>query len=205
MSNIRRYFFTGDLHLSHKNVIKYCNRPFETAAEMNEKLIDNWNSVVTKSDIIYVVGDVAFEKDQEKRDKMLGRLHGEKHLVWGNHDKGLKPTAWQKHFHSAADIRSITIPMQKEDRVVNQHIVMCHYAMRVWDRAHYGTWHLFGHSHNTLPDDPNSLSLDVGVDAWNFTPVSLDQIAEAMSKKTFKPIDHHRGRNGGDDVFIVEG
>ena len=62
MSNTRRYFFTGDTHFSHRNVINYCNRPFETAAEMNEKLIENWNKVVTKSDIVYHVGDVAFEK-----------------------------------------------------------------------------------------------------------------------------------------------
>lgn len=200
MSN-RRYFFTGDTHFSHKNVIKYCNRPFESAAEMNETIIENWNKVVTKSDIVYHLGDVAFEKDVEKRDKLLSRLNGEKHLIWGNHDKGLR-SGWQKHFHSAADLRSITVPFQKDERLIYQHIVMCHYAMRVWDRAHYGTIHLFGHSHNTLPDDPNSLSCDVGVDAWNYTPVSLEQIMALMGQKNFKPIDHHGSRNEGDDVFL---
>jgi len=202
MSNTRRYFFVGDTHFSHRNVIKYCNRPFEDANEMNETLIKNWNAVVTKSDIVYHLGDVAFEKDIEKRDKILSRLHGEKHLIWGNHDKMLKTTGWQKHFHSAADLRGITVPYQKDDRIVNQHIVMCHYAMRVWDRAHYGTVHLYGHSHGTLPDDPNSLSLDVGVDNWNYTPVSLEQIMEVMSKKNFKPLDHHRGKDENEDVFV---
>lgn len=179
MSN-RRYFFTGDTHFSHKNVIKYCNRPFESAAEMNETIIENWNKVVTKSDIVYHLGDVAFEKDVEKRDKLLSRLNGEKHLIWGNHDKGLR-SGWQKHFHSAADLRSITVPFQKDERLIYQHIVMCHYAMRVWDRAHYGTLQFFGHSHGTLT--PSKNQLDIGVDnaftlLGEYRPFSLE---EAMS------------------------
>ena len=204
MGNIRRYWFTGDTHFSHKNVIKYCNRPFETAAEMNEKLIENWNKVVTKSDIVYHVGDVAFEKDQDKLDKLLSKLHGEKHLVWGNHDKGLKGSKLLRHFHSLSDIKTLVVPVTKGEIVSHQRIVLCHYAMRVWDQAHYGTWHLFGHSHSTLPDDPNSLSCDVGVDAWNYAPVSFEQLQEVMAKKTFKPIDGHRGKNTNDDVFPTD-
>ena len=68
----------------------------------------------------------------------------------------------------------------------------------------YKNVHLFGHSHSTLPDDPNSLSCDVGVDAWNYAPVSFEQLQEVMAKKTFKPIDGHRGKNTNDDVFPTD-
>lgn len=79
------------------------------------------------------------------------------------------------------------------DTVVNgQNITLCHYCMRVWSKSHFGAYCLHGRSHGTLPDDPNSLSMDVGVDANNFFPVSFNQIKEKMSKKTFKPIDGHR-------------
>ena len=197
MSNTRRYFFTGDTHFSHRNVINYCNRPFETAAEMNEKLIENWNKVVTKSDIVYHVGDVAFEKDHDKLDRLLSRLHGEKHLVWGNHDKGLKGTKLLRHFHSLSDIKTIVVPYQKNDTVSRQRIVMCHYAMRVWDQSHYGTLQFHGHSHGTL--SPTKNQLDVGVDnafllCGEYRPFSLEEAMQsAMSYQTSQVLtgDHH--------------
>jgi calcineurin-like phosphoesterase family protein len=70
-------------------------------------------------------------------------------------------------------------------------IVMCHYAMRVWNRSHRGAWMLYGHSHGSLPDDPGALSIDVGVDCHDYTPISHDDIGRIMAKKTWKPIDHH--------------
>jgi calcineurin-like phosphoesterase family protein len=63
--------------------------------------------------------------------------------------------------------------------------------MRVWNKSHHGAWHLYGHSHGTLPDDPNALSFDCGVDCHNYTPISFEQVEAIMAKKTFKPIDHH--------------
>ena len=60
--------------------------------------------------------------------------------------------------------------------------------------SHVGAWHLYGHSHGLLPDDPNALSLDVGVDCWGFRPVSFAQIQACMATKTWKPVDGHGGR-----------
>jgi calcineurin-like phosphoesterase family protein len=90
-------------------------------------------------------------------------------------------------------------PMNK-DFVLKPHhqdITLCHYAMKVWNKAHHGAWQLFGHSHGTLPDDPNALQLDVGVDSWDFTPVTVEQIYDRMALKNFKPIDHHDKKVAG--------
>ena len=54
-----KIFLIGDLHFGHRNIIKYCNRPFKDVEDMTEKLIKNWNSVVGKNDIVYVDGDFA--------------------------------------------------------------------------------------------------------------------------------------------------
>lgn len=62
-------------------------------------------------------------------------------------------------------------------------IVLLHYAMKVWNASHYGTWHLYGHTHGELPDDETSLSFDVGVDCHNFYPISYDEVKEIMSTK----------------------
>ena len=64
--------------------------------------------------------------------------------------------------------------------------------MRVWNRAHRGAWHLFGHSHGNLPDDPHALSWDVGVDNNDYAPIHLDELAVIMARKVFRAVDHHR-------------
>ena len=61
--------------------------------------------------------------------------------------------------------------------------VLCHYAMRVWNRAHHGAWHLYGHSHGKLPEAPTTLSMDVGVDNHDFRPWHFDEINLLMTEK----------------------
>lgn len=190
----KQYFFTSDLHLSHTRIIELCDRPFANADEMNDEIIERYNSVVGRNDVCYILGDVSFEKDPVKLDSMLARLNGEKHIVWGNHDHLLqKNSYWRKYFATAQDLSLITVPESANDGK-KQSIVLCHYAMRVWNKSHYGTWQLFGHSHGSLADDPSLLSCDVGVDSWDYYPVSMQQLNELMSKKVFTPVDHHRKR-----------
>ena len=71
-------FVIADLHLGHENIIKYCNRPFKDANHMNETIVNNWNSVVSDGDIVYILGDFSMKFDQEKTKTILDRLNGKK-------------------------------------------------------------------------------------------------------------------------------
>ena len=188
----RRTFFASDHHFGHRNIIKYANRPFEDVDEMNEALIERHNSVVRQCDIVYFIGDFAFYSDPMVIVNIIKRLNGEKHFVSGNHDKALINDHVMKQFQSfsRAPFKEIYVA-DPDARGGKQSITLCHYAMRVWNKSHHGAFHLYGHSHGSLPDDPNSRSFDVGVDCWNFTPVSYEQVKEVMAKKNWKPIDHH--------------
>lgn len=122
-------WFTSDTHFNHANIIKYCNRPFSSIQEMNETIINNWNSVVTKDDTVYHLGDFAFGKVNEFANKLNGKIV----LIKGNHD-----TIPHNHmFAEVCDTKIVTID--------NQMIFMSHFAHRVWPRSHYNTWHLYGH------------------------------------------------------------
>lgn len=182
-------FATSDTHFGHENIIKYCKRPFKSLIEMDETLIKNWNSVVRPEDTIYHGGDFAFYKDQRKTRYLLTRLNGIKRLVLGNHDKYLEPETLAM-FDAVYPYHELEVPDDTHPRG-KQLIVLLHYAMRVWNKSHHGSWHLFGHSHGTLADDKHSLSIDVGSDCHNYFPISYQQIKAIMAKKVFKPIDRH--------------
>lgn len=168
-------YFTSDTHFSHQNIILYTHRPYSSVKEMNEAMIENWNKVVKPEDDIYHTGDFAF-CPPEDACRILKSLNGHKYLIEGNHDrKNLRDRNFRDCFEWIDKLAGIEIH--------KQNIVLCHYAMRVWDQSHRNSWCLFGHSHNSLPDDPTSLSMDIGVDANNFTPISFDQIKEIMDKK----------------------
>lgn len=169
-------FFTSDQHYFHKNIISYTNRPFVSVEEMNEVLIENHNKIVKPKDTIYMVGDFCFT-DKENTIKLINRLNGNKYLVHGNHDKNIiknKSSFTGKNLFCEIDL-------YKEINIVGYPtICLFHYAMRTWNKAYHGSWHLFGHSHGKL--EPSGKSVDVGVDSSFITgnkeyrPFAIEEI-----------------------------
>ena len=83
-------YVASDLHLEHENIIDYCDRPFETVDEMNETLVENWNTVVSPEDTVLYLGDlVPFERQDHVVLDWLEKLHGEIIFIRGNHDKAV--------------------------------------------------------------------------------------------------------------------
>jgi calcineurin-like phosphoesterase family protein len=161
-------FFTADTHFGHANIIRYCNRPFASVQEMDEVLIQRWNEVVKPDDTVWHLGDFAAWYNGVDARSYFNRLNGRKNLIWGNHDD--------------ADVRAaigweVSMP-HWELSIGKQLLTLCHYGMRVWNQSHRGSIMLYGHSHNMLP--PITNSLDVGVDCWDYRPVTLDQILKRL-------------------------
>jgi len=189
-------FFTSDTHFGHANVIKYCNRPFKDVDEMDATLIANWNERVQPNDTVYHIGDFSF-KDP---DLYAGKLNGQKFLVPGNHDKrNLKklgqyftilPGLYEHKF------QLLDYPPGGEWST--QLVVMCHYNMRVWNKSHHGSWHIFGHSHGSLNHIKElGRAVDVGVDSNEYRPINFDKLSQIIATKPFVPIDHHTGERDG--------
>ena len=174
-----KIFFTADTHFGHKNIIKFSNRPYESAQDMDEALINNWNSKVSPDDVVYHLGDVGLCSSSNLR-KILDRLHGKIYLVRGNHESAADSCSssfeWIKDYYE--------LVVDDEDAYQGKRlIVLSHYAMRVWNSSHHGTWHLYGHTHGNLEDLIDSLSFDVGVDCHEYSPISYDDVKVKMSKK----------------------
>lgn len=185
MSNL---FFTADHHFNHSNIIRYCKRPFQSVEEMNEVLIARWNERVQPEDEVYHLGDIGFGSPAQLRP-ILDQLHGKIYLIKGNHDKlihqNINRFQWIKSFYE------LTVP-DTSFKLGHHLIVLCHYALKVWNASHWGTYHLYGHSHGALPDDPKSRSFDVGVDCHNFYPLSYEEVKDIMKQKEWTRPQHLR-------------
>lgn len=175
-------FFTSDTHYGHRNIIEYCQRPFSSTEEMDEAMIERWNGVVQPGDTVYHLGDFSFHTDRKVIETVLTRLKGQKHLILGNHDEK-RPARDNSHWASVGHYKRIKIGERR--------IVLMHYAMKVWHGSHKGAWQLYGHSHGSLGRDFTRMHFDVGVDCWNFTPISYEQVCDEMKRHSFVPVDHH--------------
>lgn len=161
------YFFTADEHYHHKNIIKYCNRPFESVEEMNNCIVERHNDVVSDDDIVVHAGDFCFTSDIAKAMSIKNKLNGKHIFLRGSHDHWMNRGNGRSVFHEIW-----------EKKIEDHYVVACHYAMRVWPRSHYNSWCVYGHSHGKLK--PQGKSWDVGVDNNDFYPVSFDQLKKLM-------------------------
>lgn len=176
-------YFTSDHHFGHKNIIKYSNRPFSSVEEMDETMIQRWNEKVGPEDEVYHLGDVGLcQADRLK--EILDQLNGKIYLLKGNHEKAAMACRdrfeWVKHYY---ELVLPDLDFQKGQQM----IALFHYSMRVWNASHWGTYHLYGHSHGNLEDDPTMRSFDVGVDCHDFYPISYAEVKGIMNQKEWEP------------------
>ena len=191
-------WFTSDQHFGHKkmaNLRGFYKQPnllegeVEDPAimqnalnEMNETLIENYNSVVKCNDVVYMLGDFSFQ-NEESAIQTLKRLNGNITLVEGNHDKKRK-----KMLRAFSRVERICYAK------INGHdVVMCHFPMLIWHKHQYGAFHLHGHSHGNLnsPEFYKRCVMDVGVDVTKLFPISFEEIESIMSTRSIARIDHH--------------
>lgn len=178
-------WFTGDTHFGHRKIVEYCKRPFKGWEEMDAALIERWNARVKPGDLVYHLGDFAMVKNSLEIVKYVKALNGQIILIKGNHDHGRVKDGFG--FATTCDYREAMVGEQK--------LILFHYAMKTWNKAHYGSWQLHGHSHGSLPRDFTMRQLDVGVDCWNYAPISFEEVAEEMKKHKFTQVDHHKERD----------
>lgn len=160
-------WFTSDTHFGHKNILKYSSESRgETVEEMDERLIERWNSRVSIKDTVWHLGDVCFGDPI-----ILWRLNGKINLIVGNHDqKNLKFDCFSRRFDRIENYVELKTPIS------NIKTVLFHFPITSWNKKHYGAVHLHGHCHGKL-DEVLSGRMDVGVDTHpNLVPYSIEEI-----------------------------
>jgi len=178
-------WFTSDTHFNHRNVIKLCNRPFESVEEMDEALIKNWNSCVKENDEIYHLGDFAWQPSPTYLKTLISRLNGRKHLILGNHDK-------QKLYEHLNMFESIKL--YDKISIDGYRVILFHYPIADYECMYNKSIHLYGHVHNNRSlmdnlDTSKYYAYNVCYDANGLKPVSFNQIKEHFKLNTFNQSD----------------
>lgn len=165
-------FLTSDHHFFHKNIIKYCNRPFSSVEEMNKVMIEKWNERINDGDIVVHLGDFCLCKPEHML-QIIYQLNGDIILIKGNHDKKTR-LFWEE--------RAGFKKYSRDSCIVSDDIILSHRPKRI-----KGVINLHGHVHNSLDKYHSESCVNLSVEVWDYYPVNLDEI-ELLSEENRRAI-----------------
>jgi len=194
-------FFTSDQHFGHVNIINFCRRPFHSVDNMNKLLVQNWNEVVSPDDTVIVIGDFAMGQIKDTLP-LAKQLNGKKTLICGNHDRpwvgsvGNKASDFEKYFkwertyleNGFKIVSSGSIPIQlggRYDAIMNHfpYDGDSHEEERFLDHRPVNNGMILLHGHTHSADRGQGNMVHVGVDAWDYYPVSEDTIVDILDER----------------------
>ena len=174
-------YFLSDTHFDHDKSFVYGPRGFSSIADADETIIQNWNSTVSNSDEMYMLGDFFMGTNINYIQNVLATLHGRIHLILGNHDTPGKI----KIYEQSTNIVEI-VPAKRFD-YCKRHFYLSHYptlTANYNDNPRTATYNIHGHTHDTAKFYNNSPYMyNVACDAQDCTPVSIDQIMEDINNQ----------------------
>ena len=171
-------YLTSDEHYDHyttsaRNIIKYAHRPFTSINEMNREIIKRFNSVVKPEDETWHLGDVSLKGVGYKHwfEQLIKQLNGTHHLVLGNHDR--------LHPWDYVEVGFTTV----HTAVKLEEFILVHDPVAAITRRE--TMFLCGHVHDLWKTLPGKNVINVGVDVWDYYPVSIETIRKLVKEMRF--------------------
>ena len=202
-------YYISDLHIGHKNVLNcegssnFDGRNFKTFDEMNQAILNNWNSVINNGDHVYILGDTLW-KENDEAIALISQFKGNLHAIKGNHDR-FSDARYRRLFCEICDYKEVSDNINGK----NYNVVLFHYPIMFWNKMRqtnndgstkYKGYNilLYGHTHNTQEEilyqqflkyvndnyGYNAMAFNVGcmMPYMNYTPRTLEEILDANTK-----------------------
>lgn len=197
ITDLHKLYFTSDLHLNHKSIIEYCNRPFVSIEKMNETIISNMQSVLSHDSILVNCGDFILGKCSMYQEFIDAIPSYKIYNCIGNHDiKNIFRKAILEPYNEDARVYwGYSILIQVYDKNKQLFGFTCSHCPMA-DNNFLGIFNIHGHLH-TIPELSkyigrdyelsvkllnNGLYYDCGVDNNNFKPISFIDIIKHRPK-----------------------
>ena len=172
-------YLTADTHFNHTNMLSYCNRPFKSVLDMNERLIANINSRCKKEDFLWNIGDFMLTKSSQAEvehsyECLITAINPQIGFIKGNHDERNKikntllyATIQFSHFkYLLLHIPPTSKAWNKKYSFLLPHVdcILCGHVHNAWK------WLIYDYGYGKIP------IINVGVDVWNYHPVKIDEL-----------------------------
>lgn len=194
-----KIWFTSDCHFGHRNILNFCERPFENTKEMEKAIIENWNSVVKPEEKVFCLGDFSWFHSRHEIKKIVNRLNGEIYMILGNHDK---KEAFElcdtEKLHICSDITYLYLRPETNDSdnrfETNCYtVVLSHFPQLCYSQSEKSnTYNFFGHIHSRKDQpmiefgEPIKLlkqrQYDIGMDRHSYTPIDFFDILKKIDE-----------------------
>lgn len=165
-------FLTSDTHFAHAAEFLWAPRGFGSADEMNEAIIERWNSVVKPDDIVFHLGDITLT-DTAKGLECFKRLNGQIAVVWGNHDSPARQELIER-------MPVITLGYAHQFKFGKITCYLSHYPTLTsnWDDKHFNqhviNFHGHTHQQKSWLHADNPFMYHVGLDSHDCYPVHIE-------------------------------
>jgi calcineurin-like phosphoesterase family protein len=166
-------YLVSDLHLDHDNIIEYCDRPFDSVAEMNETLVERWNAVVDPGDEVLYGGDLTIRSSAAALLDWLEELHGELVFLLGNHDGTVLEGLDRVRFVEECRFEHRGVPFHAVHDPAD-------------GPSNHAGWLLHGHHHNNWPDefpfvDHETRRVNLSVELLDYRPLATDRLVDYLA------------------------
>ena len=157
------FYITSDTWFGRPQILQIANRQFNNIEEMNSTLIKNWNKKVKKNDVVFHLGNFAWDPITAR--KVLKKLNGKIYFLKGSHDGALEEVI--DDFPKAEFFNNSIMELKDFDTIIS------HYPLSVWNGKESGTIHIHGH---TVFDHKTDLTIEnrfnICTDFWGYSPIN---------------------------------
>ncbi len=168
------FYVTSDTWFGREQILQIANRKYNSIEEMNKSLIKEWNKTVGKNDIVFHLGNFAW--DPHTAEQVLKKLNGTIYFLMGTADDALNDV--HEQFKNVVIIEDQIVHLPLHDTVIS------HYPLRDWGGKESGTLHVHGHSlFNNLTDLKAEKRFNVCCDHWGFRPIKLSTLKDFINEK----------------------
>lgn len=163
-------YVTSNMQLGRPNALSMYQREYENVDDMTKKMIDKWNETVTQDDVVYHIGNFAW--DPKTAQDALLRLNGQIHFIKGEHDAALET------LESKGMLRNRVTLVDDIVMLSQQGVTLSYWPLKAWPGKSSQFYSIIGYPDKKFKSDPSERTINASTDLWQNRPQDIVKLTE---------------------------